>query len=510
MYIRLSKEDEETGFSKAESDSIVSQRMYISDFLKNHKTLANFNKIEYVDDGFSGMNADRPKLTRMLEEVRNGKIQVICVKDFSRFFRDYIEAGNYLECVFPFLGVRFISINDNYDSDDYKGTTGGLEMVMRNIIYSSYSKDLSVKTTTARELMMKQGKFVGSHAPYGYIMHPTERNKLAIDIESAPVVRFIFDSAIKGNNTSQIAKELNEKNTPTPAQYFKSKFPENKKFSFTSEKICWTAAMVYLILKNERYMGTLVSGRKKKVSPTVNKYIRKEPILVANTHEAIVTNKEFEKAQLVIKKAKDKGVRKAKEFPLKSLVRCKNCGRLMRRKELEKKKAYFVCAYSTNDGETACPKGHKFYEKDIEEVVLGNIIGYLKIIDKGLTKQEQSTIQQDPASKVQFIKTSIERNKRIKLSLYEKYANEEISKARYLEEKASIDTEVLELENQITELNNIDTSSTKKFDEVSSLYKNYANMTTLTNDMVKAFVKAIYLDSENYIEIEWKFKDIFA
>ena len=172
IYIRLSLADEDTGFgSKVESDSISNQRMLINRFLDESSSLSKCPRIEFADDGYTGTNFHRPQFTAMMEKVRRGEINLICVKDFSRFSRDYIETGNYLECTFPFLGVRFISINDGYDSDDYKGTTGGLEVVMRSIIYAAYSKDLSVKTTTAKIQMMKNGKYVGGYAPYGYILH---------------------------------------------------------------------------------------------------------------------------------------------------------------------------------------------------------------------------------------------------------------------------------------------------------------------------------------------------
>ena len=134
------------------------------------------------------------------------------------------------------MGVRFISINDGYDSDDYKGTTGGLEVVMRSIIYAAYSKDLSVKTTTAKIQMMKQGKYVGGYAPYGYVLHPEIRNKLKLDPEAAEVVRRVFDEALEGRNTSQIALSLNDDNIPTPGQYFKGKHPDKKKYSRMSER----------------------------------------------------------------------------------------------------------------------------------------------------------------------------------------------------------------------------------------------------------------------------------
>ena len=255
IYIRLSMADEDTGNgSKAESDSIGNQRMLINRYLDNHPTLSKYPRLEFADDGYTGTNFHRPQFSAMMEKVRHGEINLICVKDFSRFSRDYIETGNYLECTFPFMGVRFISINDGYDSDDYKGTTGGLEVVMRSIIYAAYSKDLSVKTTTAKIQMMKQGKYVGGYAPYGYVLHPEIRNKLKLDPEAAEVVRRVFNEALKGRNTSQIALSLNDDNIPTPGQYFKGKHPDKKKYSRMSEKISWTASMVYKILTSYVYM----------------------------------------------------------------------------------------------------------------------------------------------------------------------------------------------------------------------------------------------------------------
>ncbi len=228
---------EDTGYSKEESDSVGNQRMLINRFLDNHPELSKCPRFEFADDGFTGTNFRRPQFTEMMEKVRAGDLNLICVKDFSRFSRDYIETGNYLECVFPFLGVRFLSINDGYDSEDYKGTTGGLEVVMRNIIYAAYSKDLSMKTTSAKIQMMKQGKYVGGYAPYGYMMHPEIRNKLKLDPESGAVVRRIFDAALAGENTSAIAEDLNTDAIPTPGQYFKAKYPGNKKFNRMSDKI---------------------------------------------------------------------------------------------------------------------------------------------------------------------------------------------------------------------------------------------------------------------------------
>lgn len=285
IYIRLSLADEDTGYgSKAESDSIGNQRMLINRHLDNRSVLSKCPRFEFAADGYTGTNFLRPQFTQMMEKVKRGEINLICVKDFPRFSRDYIETGNYLECTFPFMGVRFISINDGYDSDDYKGTTGGLEVVMRSIIYAAYSKDLSVKTTTAKIQMMKQGKYVGGYAPYGYVLHPTIRNKLAVDPEAAAVIRRIFGEALAGRNTSQIARGLNDDGIPTPGQYFRQKHPDKKKFSKMSDKISWEAVMVYKVIRNEVYTGTLISHKMKSCGVGSRKQKVCDPIIVEGTH----------------------------------------------------------------------------------------------------------------------------------------------------------------------------------------------------------------------------------
>ena len=157
--------------------------------------------------------------------------------DFSRFGRDYIELGDYMERIFPFLGVRFISVNDHYDSKDYKGTTGGLDVVMKNIVYDFYSKDLSVKVRTAKRSKMKQGKYIGGHVPFGLKKHDTIKGKLTIDEEAAETVRKIFEYALEGMNSSSIARKLNEKGLETPGQYYRRNNPDHKNFKNQSREL---------------------------------------------------------------------------------------------------------------------------------------------------------------------------------------------------------------------------------------------------------------------------------
>lgn len=209
-YIRLSLADRDVmkKENKTESESIAHQRDLIQRYIDSHADLKGCEVREFYDDGYSGTNFNRPAFERLLEQIRKGEVDCVIVKDFSRFGRDYIEMGDYLERIFPYLGVRFISVNDGYDSRDYKGTTGGLDVALKNIVYDFYSKDLSVKVTTAKRAKMKRGEYIGGHVPYGLLRNPDDKHKLINDPEAAAVVREIFEAAIGGMKISDIARML--------------------------------------------------------------------------------------------------------------------------------------------------------------------------------------------------------------------------------------------------------------------------------------------------------------
>ncbi len=503
LYIRLSLADEDTGFSKVESDSITNQRMCLHDYLDKQTQLANIERLEFCDDGFTATNGNRPSFTKMLELVQEGKIKTIIVRDFSRFFRDYIEAGNYLECVFPFLGVRFISINDNYDSDDYKGSTGGLEMVMRNIIYASYSKDLSVKTTTAKIHMMKQGKYVGNTPPYGYVMHPTERNKLAVDEIVAPIIKRIFAEAANGNEISDIVRGLNLENVPTPAKRFKENYPKNNKFKKTSTLAMWEYKIIRTILQNLVYTGTLVSHRRKKESISSKKTIMQEPIIVEGTHEAIISKEDFEKAQKAIDKKKTEHIINSYDYPLKSLVKCGNCKRAMTRTRRKNISNVFVCAYHRANDDKSC-KSKKIKENELEEIVYNAISLYVENL-KGEVKTHKVN-PLDKVTKLSDLQMQVDGIKKLKTRQYKQYVEEEISRDMFVKLKADCDSKIAELETQIEVLSKekIPVVTNNKTATLINLFTSRENF---TNEIAKAFIKAIYIYDDENIEIEWNFKD---
>ncbi len=514
IYIRLSMADEEIGSSKAESDSIVNQRSLISRYLDRHPALSRYKRTEFCDDGYTGTNTNRPAFTDMMKRIKDGEFNLICVKDFSRFSRDYIEIGDCLECLFPFLGVRFISINDNYDSDDYKGTTGGLDVVMRNIVYAAYSKDLSVKTTTAKIQLMKQGKFVGGYATYGYVLHPTIRNKLAVDPDAAEVVRHIFDLATQGFKPTEIAIKLNQEDILTPGQYFISKHPDTNKYRHTSDKLSWSHSMVYKVLTNLVYTGTTVGYKAKIVAPLsrkVKKQEDKDRYIVEGTHEAIVSREIFDKAQECIKRTNRKPAVKA-EYSLRSLIRCGNCGRSML---FNRNKTGFYCTYGRTDPDSGCPSKPILAVEALEKCIYDAIMLYLSASGtKGKTSNELLKMKKNELEKCVESITDIQKQrdklKKQKLHDYERYTAGTMSKQAYLDNKRNIDEKLSALKQQISDaeqrmrkLEEIDEQSEAISPETAA----FVNEPKLTYEMAHAFVDMVYVYPDGTNEIRWKFKD---
>ena len=303
LYIRLSSTDKDLKY-KTESESIANQRELLHQYLKSHNEFSNYEVEEFIDDGYSGTNDNCPSFERMIEHVKNSDCKLVICKDFSRFFRDYVEIGDYLERIFPFLGVRFISVNDNYDSNDYIGTTGGLDVVMQSIVDSFYSKDLSQKIKTVMIAKAKKGQFIGSFSPYGYDKDPDNKNHLVIDENVAHVVRRIFEMAIDGKRGSEISVALNNDKIETPSQYFVKKYPDCKKFKKRGSKgNSWDSSNVRRILQYKVYTGAIVSQtRQWKGIDVTQTTMRDEDdwIVVPNCHDAIVSDDEFNEAQKAI------------------------------------------------------------------------------------------------------------------------------------------------------------------------------------------------------------------
>ncbi len=289
-YLRLSKEDGD----KVESDSIANQRDLIRHFLADKPDIQLVD--EQIDDGYSGATFDRPSFQKMMEDVKSGKINCIIVKDLSRFGRNFVEAGRYIDQIFPEYGVRFIAINDNFDSAKGRSQSDNVLLPFLNLVNDAFCRDISIKVRSQLEVKRKKGDFVGSFAVYGYLKDPDNRHKLIVDEFAANVVRDIFKWKIDGLSQQRIADRLNELGILSPMEYKKNCGMAYRTGFQVSTKAKWTAVAVGRILRNEFYIGTLVQGKRTTPNHKVKKTIEKpnnEWVRIENNHEPIVTIEEF-------------------------------------------------------------------------------------------------------------------------------------------------------------------------------------------------------------------------
>ena len=211
MYIRLSMEDEDVSLNqKEESNSVSSQRELLESFIGNHSELKDTKVQEYCDDGFTGTKFERPGYMKLMEDVRADKISCIVVKDLSRLGRDYIEVGSLLEQILPLYQVRVIAVNDNYDSDNYDGSTGGMNVAFKNLIYMLYSRDLSNKVSSAMHTRILKGENISGQLRYGYVKDPNDKHKIIVDPEAAEVVKLIFELTAQGKSKTEVANYLSK------------------------------------------------------------------------------------------------------------------------------------------------------------------------------------------------------------------------------------------------------------------------------------------------------------
>ncbi|SFR54268.1 recombinase family protein [Anaeromicropila populeti] len=371
-YLRLSREDAvKDGRSKAESNSIGSQRELIADYLVDKPEIRLVEV--YVDDGFSGSNFERPEFKRMMEDVHLGKINLIIVKDLSRFGRDYIEAGRWIQRILPAFSVRFIAISDRYDSLTANKAESAFLLPIKNFINDSYCRDISQKVRSQQEIKRKQGEFTGSFAAYGYVKNPKNKNQLLIDAYPAQIVKQIFSWKLEGWSEKNIADKLNDKGVLSPLEY--KKLCGLKYYSgfekCTSAR--WSRETVKRILENQLYIGTLAQGKREKINYKINKRVyrpKSQWIIVENTHEAVINREDFYLVQKILQwDTRVTGHENVADI-FSGLLRCGDCEQNMVRKTVsyqEKKNKYYICA-TYNKNTKQCSR-HSIEAVVLEETV---------------------------------------------------------------------------------------------------------------------------------------------
>ena len=352
VYLRLSREDGD----KTESDSIANQRLLIENYLSDKPSLQFFR--EYVDDGYTGSNFERPGFIKMMEDVKRQKVNCIIVKDLSRFGRNYIEVGRYIEKKFPAMGIRFIAINDQYDNAKESGDAEQIIVPFKNLINDAYCRDISIKVRSQLDVKRKNGKFIGSFAAYGYLKDPKDKNHLIVDEYAAEIVQLIFNLKLDGFSAFAIAEELNKMGVLPPMEYKRMLgFNYNSGFR-TSTTPSWGAKSVIRILENELYTGVMVQGKNQKINYKVKKsraVSSEQWIRVQDTHEAIIPRTYFDRVQEIMRLDTRTAPSEKNVYPLSGLVRCGDCEQnMVRRSTAKKNKVYYYLHCSSYRNGEGC------------------------------------------------------------------------------------------------------------------------------------------------------------
>ena len=347
MYLRLSREDGEL----SESNSISNQRQIIRSFAQANEIDVCY---EYIDDGYSGANFNRPDFGRMIRDLENGLFNTIIVKDLSRFGRDYIESGKYLQKVFPEKNIRFISVNDNYDSENADVSDTHLILPIRNFINDSYCRDISMKVKSSKEVKRKNGQFIGAFAPFGYKKDVKDKHKLVVDTEVSHIVERIFQMKIDGYSSKAIADFLNSIGLATPSRH-KENSGENFSTGFVLKNSKWDSKTVNRVIQNKVYIGVLEQGKTAKLNYKSKKEVKvskEDWIITEDAHEGIVSKSVFALANKMLLR----DVKRSKEKPylLSGMLYCKDCGSSMIRRTLKNKGSesiFYICSDYNNGGD---------------------------------------------------------------------------------------------------------------------------------------------------------------
>lgn len=431
IYIRLSREDGD----KEESDSVGNQRKLLTEYVNKQDDFILYDV--YIDDGFTGTNFNRPDFHRMITDIEDGKVNCVVVKDLSRFGRDYIDTGRYLERIFPELGVRFISVTDNIDSIKQ---AYDMLLPIKNIFNEQYARDISNKIQATVKSKQKAGEFIGAFTSYGYKKSPVNKNKLVIDEYAADVVRRVFSMYLQGIGKQSIAKALNAEGILCPSEYKKLNGENYKNCNRLKTTSYWTYSTIKIMLQNELYIGNMVQGKKHQRMRSKQRMVDKENwIRVENTHEPIIDRDTWDKVQkLLTKKHRDIDLETNKNI-FAGFIKCGDCGRAMMKncwRKADGSKSYsFYCGTYKRSGKDYCSP-HALPFQVLNDIVLGDLKAIVHSVEdlQELVKKQSLTasrIKRSADTELVKLKAELERVKKLKKSIYEDYKDELISKDEY-------------------------------------------------------------------------------
>ena len=524
LYARLSVED-----NGKEADSIENQIALLESYISGCPDLSRVEL--FADNGYTGTNFHRPEFNRMMEAVQSGVIDCIVVKDLSRLGRNYIETSQFIEKICPFYGLRFIAVNDGFDTAAVTDTAQ-MSMALSNIVNDYYAKDISRKVTSALQTKMERGDYIGNYAPHGYCKDPENKNHLVIDPETAPVIRQIFQWRAEGVSYMGINRRLNEAGIPSPGQYRLEHGIETNN-NRKGRSVLWNKHMVTEILKNIVYIGHLAQ---KKGSQCLYAGIpyhitgEDEWIVVEHTHEPIISKELFEAVQKINRESAERSRANSGKYAYlpreknifgKKLT-CAECGAVMklhRSFSTKRDKAYFTfkCPTYAEHGSKGCSDVKK-RKADLDVTVFSFIKAQMAVfIDMEHTLQSLlaaktgSVEQGRTRSKRRLLQQKLENKKSILSGLYVDYKEGLLSRQDYLFTRERIDSAIHEIEAELAEQESSKTRGLLTGEmKWKHMVQKYQNAAELSQEMVEAFVETIKLHKDGSLEIKLNYMDEFA
>ncbi len=502
MYLRLSQEDRQTNEEGIEvideSNSISGQRKLILEFIRHNPELSEYEIAEFCDDGYSGTSMDRPGMQKLLAEIKRNRIGCVIVKDMSRFSRDYIELGTYLNRIFPFMGIRFLAVNDHYDSREHEGSTIAVDTAFQTLLYDLYSKDISIKTKASLQNKCKNGEYAFGQVPFGYEKSREIKNRIVVNEKEAEIVRRIFSLAADGKSSTQIAKQLCGEGIPTVMQM---RYPGRK----TKDKnLTWSAGAVRGILNNRFYLGEMAYGKSVRERVGSKKSIavpKQEWKVIRSHHDPLVTPEMF--ALVSSFRPGQANRRKGMRHPFVGKIFCGGCGYSMNYKEPSKHPqcAHFWCRKHAMLQIADCCT--YFNASVLEENILfmlnqelmlhGEIVRQRECLEKHQKSCMEALRKRHREEKRQYRRILEDR-----AGLYERYRSKQITAAQYRQLTDELEEKRTSLERSIQE-------AEKKYEQHEKENNRCFYVKGLNQEAVNAFIRRIYVYKDKRIEIEWNF-----
>lgn len=521
-YARLSVEDS----GKPGAETLDSQKKLIENYIEEQPDLELCAR--YSDNGATGTDFERPGFEQMMDAVRRGEINCIVVKDLSRFGRNYKETGNYLERIFPFLDVRFIAINDRFDTLTAERGANGYIVPLKNLINEAYSKDISKKSASVLHSKQQRGEFIGAWAPYGYSKDPEDKHKLIPNPETAPVVQRIFQMRLQGMSYNKIARTLNQESVASPARYLVDiGVCKNAQY----EASTWCGSKIKSVLRHRVYLGHMVQGVRcqsfydgKKQARLAEENWR----VVENTHLPIINEADFAAVQAMNeasykayheKNGKYDALGKSKNI-LQGLVFCRDCGRpLMRYRNVNHGKTMYytyICRTHVTDP-ASCPL--KNIREDELFPILREAISKqtalavdLKKLTERLNRAGEKQMRTETLqTKLCDTRKALKRCEDLRDGLYQNYVEELVTQREYLAMKEHYTAEAESHRRQIEILED-EIKEGKDFtaeNRYLAAFDVFAGETQLTRDVLTALIERIEIGENKRVHIHFRYRDAF-